>query len=156
MLLRGELRDPRLQPASAVGITGVNISGDLSIAEVYVDVLTESLRLEDVLKALRSASGLVRHKIGERIKLRHTPELRFCHDSTIERGNRIETILSEMRDAGELTPKNAHAGASSGASPKPGASPGASPKPGASPDTGAGSDDGGDGGDSGTDHGASD
>ncbi|HLT41053.1 MAG TPA: ribosome-binding factor A, partial [Enhygromyxa sp.] len=49
MLLRGELRDPRLAPASAISITGVDVSADLSVARVYVDVLAETLRLTDVL-----------------------------------------------------------------------------------------------------------
>ncbi|MCA9698619.1 MAG: 30S ribosome-binding factor RbfA [Myxococcales bacterium] len=104
MLLRGELRDPRLQPASAVGITGVEVSADLSVAKIYVDVLTEALRLDDVIEALESGAGLMRHKLGERVQLRHTPQLRFFHDHSIERGNRIESILSELRAAGEFTP----------------------------------------------------
>ncbi len=98
MLLRGELRDPRLSPASAVGITGVDVSADLSVARVYVDVLAESLRLEDVLEAFASGAGVLRHKLGERLKLRRMPELRFVHDESIGRGARIEAILSEIRE----------------------------------------------------------
>ncbi len=100
MLLRGELRDPRLNPNSAVGVTGVDVSGDLGVAKIYVDVLTEALRIEDVLAALEAARGLIRAKIGERVQLRRTPELRFFHDHSIERGNRIESILTELRESG--------------------------------------------------------
>jgi ribosome-binding factor A len=98
MLLRGELRDPRLSPASAVGITGVDVSADLSVARVYVDVLAESLRIEDVLDAFSSGAGVLRHKLGERLRLRRTPELRFVHDESIGRGARIEAILTELRE----------------------------------------------------------
>ena len=52
MLIRGELRDPRLSPASAISITGVEVSGDLVVARVFVDVLTEELRSARVLAAL--------------------------------------------------------------------------------------------------------
>lgn len=114
MLLRGELRDPRLQPASAVSVTGVSVSPDLSVATIYVDVLTEALRLESVLAALRAGSGAIRRKLGERVQLRRTPELRFHHDDSIERGNRVEAILTELRDAGELDPE-AKADAKAGA-----------------------------------------
>lgn len=100
MLLRGELRDPRLSPASAIGITGVNVSGDLSVAHVYVDVLAESLRIDDVLEAFSSGSGVLRHKLGERLQLRRMPELRFVHDESIGRGARIEAILTELREQG--------------------------------------------------------
>ncbi|PRQ07500.1 30S ribosome-binding factor RbfA [Enhygromyxa salina] len=104
LLLRGELRDPRLSPASAVSITGVDISGDLSVARIYVDVLAESLRSADVLEALASGAGLIRHKIGERLVMRRVPELRFEADESIARGARVERILSELRDAGALEP----------------------------------------------------
>jgi ribosome-binding factor A len=113
MLLRGELRDPRLSPASAVGITGVDVSADLSVARVYVDVLAESLRIDDVLEAFESGAGVLRHKLGERLQLRRMPELRFVHDESIGRGARIEAILTELREqsaaheaAGEAEPES--------------------------------------------------
>ncbi len=96
MLLRGELRDPRLQPASAVGITGVQVSADLSVATVYVDVLSDSLELQAVLAAFRAAQGLIRHKLSDRVTMRRSPELRFAYDSAIARGNRVEEILAEI------------------------------------------------------------
>lgn len=98
MLLRGELRDPRLQPASAIGITGVEISGDLSVATIYVDVFSESLKLERVLAALRAAAGLIRSKLGDRLQVRRSPELRFAYDQAIARGARIEEILAEINE----------------------------------------------------------
>ncbi|MFO7561261.1 MAG: 30S ribosome-binding factor RbfA [Enhygromyxa sp.] len=104
MLMRGELRDPRLSPASAVSITGVEISADLSVARVFVDVLTEALRREDVLAALHKGGGLIRRKLGERLRLRRTPELRFEQDDSITRGARVEAILAELREQGELDP----------------------------------------------------
>jgi ribosome-binding factor A len=102
MLMRGELRDPRLAPASAVSITGVEVSADLSVARVFIDVLTEALRLTDVLAALHAGGGLIRRKLGDRLKLRRMPELRFEQDNSITRGARVEAILAELRDKGEL------------------------------------------------------
>ena len=102
MLMRGELRDPRLSPASAVSITGVEISADLSVARVFVDVLTEALRREDALAALHAGAGLIRRKLGERLRLRRSPELRFEQDDSITRGARVEAILAELREQGDL------------------------------------------------------
>lgn len=109
LLLRGELRDPRLSPASAVSITGVDVSGDLSVARVYVDVLAESLRSASVLEALASGTGLIRHKIGERLVMRRVPELRFEADESIARGARVERILSELRDSPPDSPPDGSA-----------------------------------------------
>jgi ribosome-binding factor A len=102
MLLRGELRDPRLSPASAVSITGVEVSADLSVARVFVDVLAEALRLDDVLAALHAGGGVIRRKLGDRLQLRRMPELRFEHDNSITRGARVEAILAELREQGDL------------------------------------------------------
>jgi len=102
MLMRGELRDPRLSPASAVSITGVQVSADLSVARVFVDVLTEAVRREQVIVALQRGSGLIRKRLGERIELRRIPELRFEADSSITHGARVEAILIELREHGQL------------------------------------------------------
>ncbi len=96
MLLRGELRDPRLSPASAIGITGVHVSADLSVATVYVDVLSEELELAGVLAGLRAAAGTVRRKLSDRVEMRRMPELRFAYDEAIGRGARVEAILAEL------------------------------------------------------------
>ncbi|HBT71831.1 MAG TPA: 30S ribosome-binding factor RbfA, partial [Lysinibacillus sp.] len=45
------------------------------------------------LKALVKASGFIRSEIGSRIRLRRTPELLFEFDSSIEYGNRIDSLL---------------------------------------------------------------
>ncbi len=97
MLMRGELRDPRLQPASAIGITGVEVSADLSVATVYVDVQGGPDTLESVLAAFRAAAGLLRRKLSDRVQIRRSPELRFAYDQAIARGARIEAILSELQ-----------------------------------------------------------
>lgn len=105
LLLHGELRDPRLSPASAVGITGVEVSADLSVAKVFVDVLSEAVRREDVLAALTSGAGRLRSKLSSRLELRRMPELRFMADEAIARGARVEAILTELRDSGEFEPE---------------------------------------------------
>lgn len=96
VLLRGELRDPRLSPASAIGITGVHVSADLSVATVYVDVLSEEVELAGVLAGLRAAAGTVRRKLSDRVEMRRMPELRFAYDEAIGRGARVEAILAEL------------------------------------------------------------
>lgn len=107
LLIHGELRDPRLSPASAVSITGVQVSADLSVAKVYVDVLAESLRRDEVIAALSSGAGRLRSKLSARIELRRMPELRFMADEAIERGARVEAILTELRESGEFDPNGA-------------------------------------------------
>lgn len=113
MLLRGELRDPRLSPASAIGITGVHVSADLSVATVYVDVLSDALRLEGVLAGLRAAGGTVRRKLSDRVEMRRMPELRFAYDEAIGRGARVEAILIELAREPSVEPGSSESAAPS-------------------------------------------
>lgn len=101
ILNSGFVRDPRLADVT-LSVTAVNVSGDLSIASVYVDVFGETPR-ERVLKGLRASAARVRGELGRQIELRKTPELRFFIDDSIEKGNRVEQILHDLKQ--EKTPE---------------------------------------------------
>lgn len=101
ILNSGFVRDPRISDVT-LSVTAVNVSGDLSVATVYVDVFGDSPR-DRVLKGLRASAARVRGELGRRIELRKTPELRFFIDDSIETGNRVEQILHELKEE-ESTP----------------------------------------------------
>ena len=105
LVVRGELRDPRLRNAAAISITAVKISPDLGQAQVYVDVLGEAGgRIDEVLAGLNAGASALRAKLGGRIRLKRTPSLRFVVDRSIEQGRRIEAVLAELH-ASDATPK---------------------------------------------------
>lgn len=97
VLLFDGLRDPRLQPVSAISVTGVKVSADLSSARVYVDVSKADADVETVLAGLKAGAGTVRRHLGGRIHLKRTPRLTFVSDESIERGTAVERILDEIR-----------------------------------------------------------
>jgi len=74
-LLRGEVRDPRLD---GVEITMVELSGDGSRARVWFT--TEIEREQDALDALDGAAGFLRDDLAESLGLKRTPDLRFRRD----------------------------------------------------------------------------
>jgi ribosome-binding factor A len=88
-----EIRDDDI---SFVTITGCDISSDLSYAKVYFTVLDESKK-QSTLKALNNASGFIRMTLANRIDIRHTPELKFIFDDSIENGQRIENIIDNLK-----------------------------------------------------------
>jgi len=94
-ILEHQLNDPRLQ-GLVVSVTDVEVTGDLSLARVYVSVLETGEARERALAALRSATGFVRHQLARRLDLREIPELRFMHDASIERGARVEELLRKL------------------------------------------------------------
>ena len=90
--IRG-LKDPRVQ--QMLSITAVDTAADLRTAKVYVSVFDKEKSAE-VLKGLKSAAGYLRRHIGAALQLRHTPELIFIEDHSIENGARIFDILSTL------------------------------------------------------------
>jgi ribosome-binding factor A len=90
-VIRHDLKDARL---TFVSITGVDVSPDLHFARVFLSGLNEE-ETKEMVKVLTEAKGRVRHFLGQRIRLRHTPELDFRYDETSVRAGRIETLLAE-------------------------------------------------------------
>lgn len=88
-----KIKDPRI---GFVTVTDVRLSGDLQIAKVYISVLGDEKQREDTLKGLAKAKGFIRSEIGQRIRLRKTPEIQFEFDESIDYGNRIETLIHEL------------------------------------------------------------
>ncbi len=76
-----------------VVITAVDVSNDLSFAKVYFTTVDDR---EKVLHDLNNASGFFRSLLAERLEIRHTPELKFIFDESIEYGQKIEKIIEDL------------------------------------------------------------
>ncbi len=94
IILMEEVRDDDLK---FVTITGCDTSSDYSYCKVYFTVLEDTKR-EAVLEALTGASPFIRSKLAERIDIRHTPELKFIYDTSIEYGEHIEKIIDQIHE----------------------------------------------------------
>ncbi len=94
-LIQHNTRDPRL---GFVTVTGVDISADLRIAQVYVTVLGDETDGQDTLEGLTSAAGYFRHQMRQTVSLRYLPELRFKLDTSLEHGSRIEDLLNTIKN----------------------------------------------------------
>jgi ribosome-binding factor A len=92
-IFQRELKDPRI---GFLTVTGVEMTGDLSQAKIYISVLGSEEQKENSLKAIAKASGFIRSEVGRRMSLRHTPELIFKFDESIEYGSKIEKLLSDL------------------------------------------------------------
>lgn len=78
-----------------ISVTSVKISPDLRYAKVCVSILN-SKNVKNTLAGLKSSSGFIRSRIAEKINLRVTPELVFELDSSMQYGERIDTILKDI------------------------------------------------------------
>lgn len=78
-----------------VTITDVKVSNDLGFAKVYFTVLDDS-KIDVTLKALKEASGFIRHELRDRIDIRQIPELTFVYDESINEAKKIEDLIEKI------------------------------------------------------------
>jgi ribosome-binding factor A len=93
-LIQHNTRDPRL---GFVTVTGVEVSGDLRVAWIYVTVLGDQADRKSALEALANASGFFRHQMRQTLSLRVIPELNFKFDNSLEYGMRMDKLLDTIQ-----------------------------------------------------------
>ncbi len=91
-----ELKDARIPMMTSV--VAVRVTNDLSYAKVYISVMGDAEVQNNAIKGLKSAAGFVRRELGHRLQLRHTPELQFELDHSIEQGAHINRIIHNLID----------------------------------------------------------
>jgi len=94
MLLSG-IKDDRVG-AGMVSVTDVNVSGDLQHAKIFVSIYGTAEAKAETMAGLKSATGFVRSELGQRVRLRRTPEVIFLEDASLERGDKVLNLLSQL------------------------------------------------------------
>ncbi|MBD2034573.1 30S ribosome-binding factor RbfA [Phormidium sp. FACHB-592] len=94
MLLSG-IKDDRVG-AGIVSVTDVQVAGDLQHAKIFVSIYGTSEAKAETMAGLKSATGFVRSELGQRIRLRRTPEVLFLEDASLERGDKVLSLLNRL------------------------------------------------------------
>ncbi|MEZ4485375.1 MAG: 30S ribosome-binding factor RbfA [Syntrophotaleaceae bacterium] len=97
LLLKG-LKDPRI---GFVTITAVKVTADLGQARIFFSVMGNEDVRKQTTQGLTSATPFMRRELGKRLRMRHVPELIFEFDTALEYGNRIESLLQEIKQKEE-------------------------------------------------------
>lgn len=100
ILLLREVADPRLKN---ITVTNVKIDQELAYANIYINALGDESRQAAVMAGLERAKGFLRREVAKRVRLRSAPELIFHWDETLERGERINRLLSSLDIPPEAT-----------------------------------------------------
>lgn len=96
MLLHG-IKDERVG-SGMVTVTDVYVSGDLQHTKIFVSIYGTDEVKAAAMEGLHSAAGYVRSLLGQRVRLRRTPEVIFVEDRSIERGMRVLSLLNQLSD----------------------------------------------------------
>lgn len=101
MLLSG-IKDDRVQ-VGMVSITDVEVSGDLQHAKIFVSIYGTDEARAETMDGLKSATGFVRSHLGQRVRLRRTPEIIFLEDRSIERGTKVLSLINKLSQERKAT-----------------------------------------------------
>jgi ribosome-binding factor A len=94
MLITG-IKDDRVG-TGMVSITDVDVSGDLQHAKIFVSIYGTEAAKAETMAGLKSATNYVRSELGQRVRLRRTPEVVFLEDRSLERGDRVLSLINQI------------------------------------------------------------
>lgn len=95
-LIRAGMKDPRVSPLTSV--VQVDVAPDLANAKVYISVLGNEEMQKNTIAGLKSAEGYLRSQLAKKINLRHTPQLHFILDQSIEYGVNMSKLIREVNE----------------------------------------------------------
>lgn len=94
-IIRSELKDPRI--GAITSVLKVDTTNDLKFCKVYVSILGDKTKKEEVMQVLKNASGFIRKQVAMKINLRNTPEFKFELDESLEYSIRISKLIDEVK-----------------------------------------------------------
>ena len=79
----------------SVSVSDVEVTRDLAHAKVFFTAL-QSERSAEALAALKELAPEFRYRLGRMLRMRTVPELHFHYDDSVDRGERIDTLLRDL------------------------------------------------------------
>lgn len=90
------MKDPRID--NFLSVMHVEVTNDLSFANVYIGSLNGFEAAKDACKVLTKAAGHIRSELSRNMHIRKAPELRFIPDDSAEYADRINRKLEELKN----------------------------------------------------------
>lgn len=89
--------------AGLITVADVTVTPDLKEAKVYIGIVGKADAKQRGMSLLAKNRGQIQYELGRSIVLRYTPKIEFHLDESVERGNRVLSILEELEK--QETPK---------------------------------------------------
>lgn len=103
MMLRGEIKDPRVNSATAelplstlLTINRVEVVSDLAYAKVFVSGYLPEDALNKGVKGFQNAAGFIQSSIAKKLRIRKFPKLTFVADTSLRDGFNMVQRLNEI------------------------------------------------------------
>jgi ribosome-binding factor A len=97
ILVRQEIKDPRVQDAGLITLTHVRLTGDLQqVTALFTVHGASTAALEKVKAGLNHASGFLRRRLGKELSVRTIPSVSFEIDDVFEQEEKVDKLLREI------------------------------------------------------------
>lgn len=100
-LLRKKMQNPKVEMAT---ITGVKLTTDLRIADVYVAVFGGKKKIAEAMEGFKESKGYIKKSIAPKLGLKFMPELRFFHDDSFDKAARMDALIQAAADSDAKPP----------------------------------------------------
>ncbi len=90
-----EVKDPRV--SGILSVVRVELAGDGSECKVYVSSAESFDKAKEAVNGLRSGEGFIKHRLADRIHVRHIPRLVFIADNSIEKSSDLNRMIEDMK-----------------------------------------------------------
>jgi ribosome-binding factor A len=85
-----------VQQAGLVTVNDVDVAGDLKTAKVFLGLLGTTEQKKTALDLLHKNRPRIQSLVAKTVVLKYTPKLKFVVDESIDRGNRVLSIIEEL------------------------------------------------------------
>lgn len=103
ILREEEIHDEAMQGVS-VTVTEVRLSPDLKHATCFVEPLGAGVEaaptaghVDEIVKALNAHARFLRGRLGPKLDMKFTPDLKFRHDESFDAAGRMDRLFNDPR-----------------------------------------------------------
>ncbi len=79
-----------------ITLADVKTTSDLKNVKVYVSIMGSTKQKREVMEYLEKHKGEYFEHLGRRIRMKFTPMIIWVFDETVEKANRIMTIINKL------------------------------------------------------------
>ena len=100
ILLRGNIHDKNLSRYS-ITVSQVIVTPDLKFGKVFVSFLGEK-NSDQILKDLNNYAFKIQNQVGNKLRLKRTPKLKFFIDDSFDNAAKINKSINSISDIDSL------------------------------------------------------
>ncbi|MBT3388030.1 MAG: 30S ribosome-binding factor RbfA [Desulfobacula sp.] len=89
-LLSKKMQDPRIEMAT---VSGVKMTPDLRVADVYIAVFGDKKRISDVMNGFKNSKGFIKKSIAPKLGLKYMPDLKFVYDDSFDKAAKMDALI---------------------------------------------------------------